>query len=467
MKEAILTAQPEQAVVIRKGLWRASPRRLEPLGSNSPIFMLPNEPPALKCYPKVILCVLQARIPSLCASPTRCHIAVAHVCASIRSILLSGILLGCLTSAHAQTGVQSGVTGSASDAPALKEVFDGAFRVGAALNPSQFYEQAEGEAALVKKHFNTITPENTMKWERLHPALGTYDFEAADRFVKFGVANDAQIIGHTLVWHNQTPDWVFEDANGDLVGRDTLLQRMHDHIHTVVTRYEDRVHGWDVVNEALNDDGSLRESKWLKIIGEDYIAKAFRYAREADPDAELYYNDYSLEQPAKRQGAVRLVQSLLDQGIEVDGIGTQAHHRLDAPSPDAQAATIEAFAALGVDVMVTELDIAVLPRPRDEWGADITQSAELREELNPYPDALPDSMQQVLAQRYAELFEVFLDHRDALTRVTFWGVTDADSWLNDWPIEGRTSYPLLFNRQNEPKSAFDAVVEVARQNETH
>lgn len=348
-------------------------------------------------------------------------------------------------------------------APPLKDVFADDFQVGAALNPSQFYEQDEEEAALAKRHFNSITPENTMKWARIHPEPGTYDFEAADRFVEFGEAHDMSIVGHTLVWHNQTPDWVFETADGAPVSRDTLLRRMRDHIHTVVNRYEDRVEAWDVVNEALSRDGSLRESPWLEIIGEDYIAKAFQFAREADPDAALYYNDYSLTHPPKRNGAVRLVQRLQDQGIDVTGIGAQSHHTLDQPTLDQQAATLEAFADLGVDVMITELDIAVLPRPQEAWGADITQSAELRDELNPYPDALPDSMHQVLAQRYADLFEVFLDHRNALSRVTFWGVTDADSWLNDWPIEGRTTYPLLFNRQNAPKPAFDAVVQVARE----
>ena len=372
--------------------------------------------------------------------------------------LLVHLLAGVLVSGCAPSDADE----EASASPALKDVFADDFMIGAALNPSQFYEDAEGEAALVKTHFNTVTPENTMKWARIHPEPGTYDFEAADRFVAFAEEHDMFAVGHTLVWHNQTPDWVFEDEDGNPVSRDTLLRRMRDHIHRVVNRYEDRVEAWDVVNEALNRDGSLRESPWLEIIGEDYIAKAFQYAREADPDAALYYNDYSLTHPPKRDGAVRLVKNLQDRGIDVTGIGAQSHHSLDQPTLDAQAATLEAFADLGVDVMVTELDIAVLPRPRDEWGADITQSAELREELNPYPNALPDSMQQALAQRYADLFEVFLDHRDALTRVTFWGVTDADSWLNDWPIDGRTSYPLLFDRQNEPKPAFEAVVEVAR-----
>lgn len=351
---------------------------------------------------------------------------------------------------------------SSTPDPALKTVFSDAFRIGAALNPSQFYERDTGETNLVKTHFNTVTPENTMKWVNIHPEPGTYDFEGADRFVAFGEDNDAFIVGHTLVWHNQTPDWVFENEDGMPVGRDTLLRRMRDHIQTVVTRYKGRIDGWDVVNEAVNDDGTLRESPWLNIIGDDYIAKAFEYAREADPDAELYYNDYSLTNPSKREGTVRLVRELQEQDIPITGVGLQSHHTLAAPSLAQQDSSIAAFADLGVDVMITELDIAVLPRPDDLQGAEITERAEGGGDLNPYPDALPDSMQQALAQRYADLFSVYLDHRDAINRVTFWGVTDADSWLNDWPIPGRTSYPLLFDRDNQPKPAFDAVVQIAR-----
>lgn len=348
--------------------------------------------------------------------------------------------------------------------PTLKATFADAFMVGAALNPGQFTEDDERGAAIVKEHFNTITPENVMKWALIHPAPDAYDFEAADRFVAFGEANDMFIVGHTLVWHSQVPDWVFEDEDGNPLDREALLERMRDHIHTVVGRYEGRVDGWDVVNEVLNEDGSLRETPWLEIIGEDYLAKAFEYAHEADPEAELYYNDYTLEHPPKRDGAVRLVQNLLDADVPVTGIGTQAHHRLDAdaPSVEAQADAIEAFAGLGVDVMVTELDIAVLPRPEEHWGADVSQSAALQDELNPYPEAFPDSMQQALARRYADLFEVFYAYRDDITRVTFWGVRDGDSWLNNWPIQGRTTYPLLFDRNGDPKPAFDAVVEIAQ-----
>lgn len=347
--------------------------------------------------------------------------------------------------------------------PAPKDVFAEAFLVGAALNPNQFYERDARGAALVKTHFNTITPENVMKWGLIHPEPGTYDFEAADRFVAFGEENDMVIVGHTLVWHNQTPSWVFEDDAGNTLTREALLERMQDHIQTVVGRYRGRIHGWDVVNEALNEDGTLRQTPWLEIIGEDYVAQAFRFAHEADPEAELYYNDYSLTNPAKRDGAVRLVQNLLDQGVPVTGIGMQGHYALSYPTLEELDASIAAFAGLGVDVMITELDVAVLPRPSEHWGADLSQRAELRDELNPYPEAFPDSMQQALARRYADFFEVFLDHRDDVSRVTFWGVTDGDSWLNNWPIRGRTSYPLLFDRAYQPKPAFDAVVATARE----
>ncbi|MEM6645881.1 MAG: endo-1,4-beta-xylanase [Bacteroidota bacterium] len=347
--------------------------------------------------------------------------------------------------------------------PALKDAFAEAFMVGAALNSDQFFERDTDGAELVKAQFNTITPENVMKWERVQPEPGVFTFDAADQFVAFGEANDLFIVGHTLVWHSQTPSWVFEDGNGNPTSRDTLIAQMRNHVTTMVTRYKGRVDGWDVVNEALNDDGTMRETPWQRIIGDEYLAMAFEFAHAADPDAELYYNDYSLENAAKRDGAVRLVQGLLDAGVRVDGVGTQAHHMLDANSPsvEAQSATIEAFAALGVDVMITELDIAVLPRPSSVWGADVNQRAAMREGNNPYTAGLPDSVQAALAQRYADLFDVFMAHKDDISRVTFWGVSDGDSWLNGWPIEGRTSYPLLFDRAHQPKPAFDAVLKTA------
>ena len=327
---------------------------------------------------------------------------------------------------------------------ALRTAFDGAFLVGAALNSAQFTERDTLGAVLVTAQFNTITPENALKWGSLHRLPGVYDFSLADQYVAFGERHNMFIVGHTLVWHNQTPTWVFQDSSRNPVSRDTLLARLRDHIQTVVGRYRGRIKGWDVVNEALNDDGTLRQTPWLTIIGEDYIAQAFRFAHEADPDAELYYNDYSLENAPKRSAAVALVQRLKTEGVAITGVGLQNHDQMYWPNAAQEDSTIGAFAALGVQVNISELDVDVLPSAG-----------------NPYPDSLPNSTQQALALRYTQLFAVFLRHKDAIGRVTFWGVADGDSWLNNWPVPGRTNYPLLFDRQHRPKPAFDAVIGVS------
>jgi endo-1,4-beta-xylanase len=346
--------------------------------------------------------------------------------------------------------------------PSLKDTFKDSFLVGAALNPAQFTEEDARGAALVKAQFNSITPENVLKWERVHPEPESYSFELPDRYVSFGEKNHMFIVGHTLVWHNQTPAWVFQGENGNPADREALLKRMRDHIHTVVGRYKGRINGWDVVNEALEEDGALRQSPWLKIIGEDYIAKAFQFAHEADPQAELYYNDYNLENEAKLQGALELLRKLQAQGVPISGVGIQGHYHMDKPTNEQVDAAITAFGDLGLKVMVTELDVDVLPLAFQYAGADVSLSAELEPKLNPYTKGLPRSMQQELAQRYAGLFGVYVKHHGTLTRVTFWGVTDGDSWLNNWPVKGRRNYPLLFDRNGRPKSAFDAVIRAAR-----
>ena len=349
-----------------------------------------------------------------------------------------------------------------ADAPTtLKDAFRGSFVIGAAVNAAQFTGKDTCGAGIVKTQFNTITPENVLKWEHVHPQPDTYTFDLADQYVAFGEQNHMFIVGHNLVWHNQTPDWVFHDDHGNLLTRDLLLKRMQDHIHTVVGRYKGRIKSWDVVNEALNEDGTLRQSLWLKIIGEDYIAKAFQYAHEADPQAELTYNDYSIENEPKRNGAIALIKNLQAQGIPVTSVGVQSHISLTWPSIDQEEATTSAFAKLGVKVVISELDIDVLPRTAKQGTADLDTNIKLDPKLNPYADGLPDSVQQALAKRYAELFAVYLKHRDAVTRVTFWGVTDGDSWLNNWPVKGRTSYPLLFDRTGQPKAAFQAVLQTA------
>jgi len=367
----------------------------------------------------------------------------------------------CLVACSRATAPASASAASATQGQGLKDKFRSAFLVGAAIAPKQFEEQDVANAALVKREFNTISPENVLKWVVVHPQPNQYDFAPADKYVAFGERNGMFIIGHTLVWHSQVPAWVFKDDQGQPLTRDALLARMKDHINTVVGRYKGRIKGWDVVNEALNEDGTLRETPWMKIIGPDYLQKAFEYAHEADPAAELYYNDYNLDYPAKRDGAVRLVKSLLDKGIPVHAVGSQEHLKLTTPTAIQVDSAIRAFAAIGVKVNVTELDIDLLPPATRNTGADVSMRAGPAPNLNPYTAGLPDSMQVKLARRYEDLFRVYLANKDAIDRVTFWGVADGDSWLNGWPVPGRTSYPLLFDRQLGKKPAYDAVSALA------
>jgi endo-1,4-beta-xylanase len=345
--------------------------------------------------------------------------------------------------------------------PSLKDAYRGCFLVGAALNSSQFTGQDQAEDAVIKVQFNSISPENTLKWERVHPQPNSYDFSSADRYVEFGQRNHLFIIGHTLVWHSQVPKWVFEGANGNPVNRKELLHRMRDHIKKVVGRYKGRINGWDVANEALNDDGTLRQSPWMKIIGQDYIEKAFRYAHKADPHAQLYYNDYSLENGAKRQGAIELVKKLKAQGVPITAVGLQEHVNLDEPTTAQIDRTISEFGKLGVKVMITELDVDVLPWPAKNQTADVSLRADADPKLNPYPNGLTEELQQALSKRYAGLFGTYARNCGLVTRVTLWGVTDKESWKNNWPVRGRTNYPLLFDRDARPKPAFDAVIQAA------
>jgi endo-1,4-beta-xylanase len=353
---------------------------------------------------------------------------------------------------------------AAQDAPmSLKEVFKNDFRIGAALNQSQFEGGAPQETEIAIKQFNTISPENVLKWESVHPEPGQFNFADADQYVAFGQKNHMFIIGHNLIWHNQTPAWVFQDAQGHPISRDALIARMRDHILTVVGRYKGKIGGWDVVNEALNEDGTLRDSPWRRIIGDDYLVLAYQFAHEADPNAQLYYNDYSLDNLPKRQGAIALIKKLKSQGVNIEAVGLQEHDKMDWPSTNQLDETISALAQLGVKVMITELDVDVLPAATRSRSAEVSMNVAADQQLNPYPNGLPNSLQQKLAQRYADLFSVFVAHRGQITRVTFWGVTDADSWLNNWPVRERTSYPLLFDRNCNPKPAFAAVIRTATQ----
>jgi endo-1,4-beta-xylanase len=345
----------------------------------------------------------------------------------------------------------------------LKDAFKDDFYIGAALSLNQISGNEPDAIALVEKQFNSITPENILKWEEVHPQPDKYNFEPVDRYVAFGQKNNMFVVGHTLVWFFQTPDWVFQDESGKSLSREALLGRMKEHIFTVMGRYKGRIHGWDVVNEAIAEDGSFRKCKWLDIIGEDYILKAFEYARQADPSAQLYYNEYDLEKEAKREGTIKLIRDLQSKGVQIDGLGIQGHYFLDYPRIEDLEASIVALSKLNVKLMVTELDVGVLPfYPVDAKLVALSSfDAATQKKYNPYPDGLPDSAQKDLANRYAELFSLFHKHCDMISRVTFWGVHDGQSWRSYMPISGRADYPMLFDRNYQPKSAFHAVCRTA------
>jgi endo-1,4-beta-xylanase len=348
--------------------------------------------------------------------------------------------------------------------PALKDVFKNDFYIGAALSADQISGREPDAIALVKRHFNSITPENILKWEEVHPKPDRYNFEAPDRYVAFGEKHKMHIIGHTLVWHWQTPDWVFQGPSGNPLSREALLERVKDHIFAVMGRYRGRIHGWDVVNEAIMADGSFRKSKWFEIIGEDYVSKAFEFARQADPSAELYYNEYDFEYPPKREGVIRLIKNLQAKGLRVDGVGIQGHWFLDFPRIDELEAYVLDLAQLGLKLMITELDVGVLPFCHlDSPKAALSSfDPETRQKYNPYPNGLPEAVQRDQAKRYADLFSLFRKHRDKFSRVTFWGVHDGQSWRSYLPITGRSDYPMLFDRHCQPKPAFDAVAGTAQ-----
>jgi endo-1,4-beta-xylanase len=348
-----------------------------------------------------------------------------------------------------------------SDETTLSKAYEDHFLIGTAINGMQISGADPQALPFIAGQFNSVTAENEMKWERIHPKPGVYNFGVADSIVDFAERNGMKVIGHTLVWHSQTPRWVFQDSLGNQLTRDALLERMREHIHAVVGHYKGLVLGWDVVNEAVNEDGSLRKTKWLEIIGEDYIEKAFIFANEADPDAELYYNDYNNEEPAKLAGVIPIIKNLQAKGIRIDGVGIQGHWHLDSPDMAIVDKSIGEYGALGMKVMITEMEINVLPTPTRFYGAEISNRGAYLDSLNPYVEGLPDSVQTQLTNRYAELFRILLKHDDAVTRVTFWGVHDGYSWKNGWPIPGRTNYPLLFDRNYGLKPAYHAVLKEA------
>ena len=377
-----------------------------------------------------------------------------------RNLLICGMVLlaGC---AHLAPGGR---------ATTLKDAYAGAFLVGTAVNEAIVSGADSASVGIVTRQFNTITAENVLKAERINPLPGVYAFGPADAYVEFGRKHGMFIVGHTLVWHNQTPAWFFTDEQGKPNTPDAQLERMRSHIEAVAGRYAGRIHAWDVVNEVMDNDGSYRPTTWVRSIGsgDSLVKSAFRFASRYAPGAELYYNDFNAWRPAKRDGIVRLVRMLQKAGIRIDGVGMQGHWGLDYPKTEYIEAAIDSFAALGVKVMITELDVDVLPLTKEGQVIGTVMSdpqfqlEEFKTFLDPYPNGLPAAVQKQLADRYAELFRIFYGRRSKIARVTLWGVHDGMSWKNGYPIPGRTNYPLLYSRDHAPKQAFDAVLAVPR-----
>lgn len=350
----------------------------------------------------------------------------------------------------------------------LKETYKEAFKIGNVLNE----EMAAGidtiSQRIILEQFNAITPENIMKAEFINPKPGIYNFKPADDFVAFGKKNNLFIIGHTLVWHNQTPAWFFHDETGKPNTPEAQIERMRSHIENVAGRYAGKVHAWDVVNEVIADDGSYRPTTWVNGVGDgdEMVKNAFKFTSEYAPNTELYYNDFNAWRPSKRDGIMRMVRMLQKEGIKIDGIGIQGHWGLNYPKTEYIEAAIDSFASLGVKVMITELDVDVLPLTKEGQiiGTGMLHPQydleEFKEFLDPYKDGLPQGIQQELADRYAELFEIFYKKRDKIDRVTFWGLHDDMSWKNDYPIANRTNYPLLYDRDKKAKPALNAILNV-------
>lgn len=350
-----------------------------------------------------------------------------------------------------------GSNSTTDDETSLKASVGDKFYIGVAINTAQSSGRDTTAVQLIKKHFNSIVAENCMKSAVIHPEENRYNFSQADEFVKFGEENGMFIIGHCLMWHSQLSRWFCTDSEGKNVSPEVLKQRMKDHIYTVVGRYKGRVKGWDVVNEAIIEDGSYRKTKFYEILGEEFIPLAFQYAHEADPDAELYYNDYGMNVEGRRNTVVKMVKDMKEKGLRVDAIGMQGHMGMDYPDIKEFEESILAFASTGAKVMITEWDMSALPTAKQ--GANISDTVAYRKILNPYPEALPDSVSEQWNARMEAFFNLFIKHSDVITRVTAWGVTDGDSWKNDFPVRGRRDYPLLFDRNYQPKSFVTELIE--------
>jgi GH35 family endo-1,4-beta-xylanase len=337
--------------------------------------------------------------------------------------------------------------------PSMKDAYRDAFLIGTALDFRRPDEFTSTELDIITSQFNVITPENSMKPGPVHPQEDTWNWAQPEALVTFCEEHGITVMGHTLVWHSQTNPWFFEGAT-----RDVALQRMRSHILTLVGRFKGRIKGWDVVNEAINDGGddataateNLRTSPWLQTVGPDYLLQAFRFAREADPDVALHYNDYNIESGPKHRSSLRLLERLMADGAPITTVGIQGHWsvaRITDEKLDDIEQAIEHYKALGLKVAITELDLTMTGAGGGQLGGGGRGRGNA---APPSPEML-----QAQADAYKKLFTLFLRHRDAIDRVTFWGLNDGRSWR-----AGQN--PLVFGRDNTAKPALQAIVDAAR-----
>jgi endo-1,4-beta-xylanase len=329
----------------------------------------------------------------------------------------------------------------------LKDYYQNFFNIGVAVSPRALKTD---EAGLVLKHFNSITAENAMKMGPVHPQENEYNWAGADSIAAFAKRNGMKMRGHCLVWHTQTPRWLFTDTSGKQVSKEVLLQRMKDHITAVVTRYKDVIYAWDVANEVISDkaDEFYRPSLFYQIIGEEFIAKAFEFAHAADPKALLFYNDYDEINPVKRKKIIDMIKGLQTKGIPIHGVGLQAHWAVNEPSEPQLEATLNDFSKLGLQLHITELDISVYPkehnaRERKPEDSDTAYSKE-------------KEAKQI--EIYKLCFEKFRKYKRSIKSVTFWNISDRSSWLDNFPVRGRKDHPLLFDRNLQPKKVFNEIL---------
>jgi endo-1,4-beta-xylanase len=343
-----------------------------------------------------------------------------------------------------------------ADEMGLKDLYKDDFLMGCAIGGRTLMGEDSGLRDLIAREFNSITSENAMKWASIHPKENEWKFEEPDRLIEYAEKNKMHVQGHVLVWHSQVPREIFVGPDGNQASKELLMKRMETHIQTVVDRYKGKVHSWDVVNESITPEDGFRKSKWLEICGPEFMERAFQLAHEADPKCQLIYNDYNEEDPKRRDFIIELAKEYKKKGIQMHGMGMQAHLNLDSPDLKLWEQAIEMYAAAGLRISITELEVDVLPY---DWGrsAEISTNAAYRETLNPYKDGLPKEIDDKLTKRYEEIFKILLKHRDKIDRVTFWGASDDVSWKNNFPMRGRTNYPLLFDRQHKPKNAYFAV----------